>query len=125
MRAAGGQQERRGQPDAIEFVPKQELEQAERQIERQRREIERLQQEIARLRQELEAALRAGKRQAAPHSRGKTKDQPKRPGRKPGRAYGKHACRRTPSRVDETIQVPLPPQCPHCGGGVEFRFHES
>ena len=28
MRAAGGQQERRGQPDPIEFVPKQGLEQA-------------------------------------------------------------------------------------------------
>src|SRR5499427_9711590 len=105
MRAAGGEQERRGQADPIEFVPKQELEQAEQQIERQRREIERLQQEIERLRRELEAALRAGKRQAAPHSRGKTKDHPKRPGRKPGRAYGKHACRRIPSRVDETIPV--------------------
>ena len=125
MRVVGGQQKQGGQPDPIEFVPKQELEEAERQIERQRREIERLQQEIERLRQELEAALRAGKRQAAPHSRGKTKDQPKRPGRKPGQAYGKHACRRTPSRVDETIPVPLPPQCPHCGGGVEFRHHES
>jgi transposase len=125
MRVAGSQQKQGGQPDPIEFVPKQELVEAGRQIERQRREIERLQQEIERLRQELEAALRAGKRQAAPHSRDKTKDQPKRPGRKPGRAYGKYACRRTPSRVDETIPVPLPPQCPHCGGGVEFRHHES
>src|SRR5215471_18655579 len=125
MRVAGGQQKQSGQPDPIEFVPKQELEQAERRIERQQREIERLQQEVERLRKELEAALRAGKRQAAPHSRGKSKEHPKRPGRKPGRAYGKHACRRTPSRVDETIPVPLPPQCPHCGGGVEFRHHES
>jgi transposase len=125
MRAAGGQQEQRGQPGPVEFVPKQELEQAERQIERQGREIERLQQEIERLRKELEAALRAGKRQAAPHARGKTKDHPKRPGRKPGRHYGKHACRPTPSRVDETIRVPLPPQCPHCGGGVELERHES
>jgi transposase len=125
MRTAGGQQERRGQPDPIEFVPKQELKQAEQQIERQRREIERLKQEIERLRQELEAALRAGKRQAAPHSRGKAKDHPKRPGRKPGREYGKHTCRPTPSRVDETIRVPLPPQCPHCGGGVEFRHHAA
>jgi len=107
MRTAGGRQERRGQPDPIEFVPKQELEQAERQIERQQREIERLQQEVERLRKELEAALRAGKRQAAPHSRGTTKDHPKRPGRKPGRDYGKYACRRIPSRVDEAIAVPL------------------
>jgi len=132
MRAAGGGQERRGQPDPIEFVPKQELEEAERrierqhrEIERQQREIERLQQENERLRQELEAALRAGKRQAAPHSRGTTKDHPQRPGRKPGRDYGKHACRRIPSRADEIIPVPLPPQCPHCGGEVEFQRHES
>jgi transposase len=125
MRAAGRQQEQRRQPDPIEFVAKQELDRAEQQIEKQRREIERLQQEIERLRQELEAALRAGKRQAAPHSRGKTKDHPKRPGRKPGRHYGKHACRPIPSRVDETIRVPLPPQCPHCGGEVEFEHHEA
>ena len=125
MRAAGSPREQRNQPDPIEFVPKQELEQAERQIEKQQREIERLKQEIERLRKELEAALRAGKRQAAPHSRGKTKDHPQRPGRKPGRDYGKHACRRTPSRVDETIPVPLPPQCPHCGGGVQLQRHES
>jgi transposase len=125
MRSAGGQQERRGEPDPIEFVPKQELEQAERQIGKQQREIERLKQEIERLRKELEAALRAGKRQAAPHSRGKTKDHPKRPGRKPGRDYGKHTCRRIPSRVDETIPVPLPPHCPHCGGGVKFQRYES
>ena len=125
MGTAGGQQEQRAQANPIEFVPKRQLDQAERQIGRQQREIERLQRENERLREELEAALRAGKRQAAPHSRGKTKDHPKRPGRKPGRAYGKHACRRTPSRVDETIRVPLPQQCPHCGGAVEFQRHES
>ena len=125
MKASGGQQRGRGQPDPIEFVPKRELDGAQQQIEKQQREIERLQQEIKRLRQELEVALRAAKRQAAPHSRGKTKDHPERPGRKPGRAYGKHACRRVPSRVDETIPVPLPPQCSHCGGDVEFQRHES
>lgn len=131
MRAAGGEQKPSGQPDPIELVPKQELEQAERQIEKQQREIERLNRErerlnreIERLRKELEAALRAGKRQAAPHSRGNRKEHPQRPGRKPGRKYGKHACRRTPSRVDEIIPVPLPPQCPHCRGGVEWQGHE-
>jgi len=124
MRASGDQQERRGQPDAIEFVPKQELDQAHQQIERQQREIERLQQENNRLRQELEAALRAGKRQAAPHSRGKPKAKWKRPGRKPGRNYGLQACRPVPTRVDEQFSVPLPEQCPRCGGGVEFQRSE-
>ena len=77
----------------MEFVPKPELERAQQQIEKQKLEIERLQQENDRLRKELEAALRAGKRQAAPHSRGRPKAHPKRPGRKPGRDYGKQARR--------------------------------
>jgi transposase len=124
MRASGDQRERGRQPDPIDFVPAQELDRAKKQIERQQREIERLRQENERLRKELEAALRAAKRQAAPHSRGKAKDNPKRPGRKPGRDYGKHACRPTPSRVDETIRVGLPEQCPRCGGGVEFQRSE-
>lgn len=79
MRASGNQRERRRQPDPIDFVRTQELDRARQQIERQQREIERLRQEGERLRKELEAALRAGKRQAAPHSRGKPKDNPKRP----------------------------------------------
>jgi transposase len=121
MTASGGQQKQKGQPDVIEFVPKPELDRAEQQIEQLQRENERLRQENERLRKELEAALRAGKRQAAPHSRGRRKARPKRPGRKSGRNYGKQACRPTPSRVDETIKVPLPEQCTHCGGGVEFQ----
>jgi transposase len=107
------------QPESVDFVPKGELDQAEQQIHRQQREIERLKQEIERLRKELEAALRASKRQAAPHSRGAPKRNPKRPGRKAGRRYGRQACRPIPARVDERIAVPLPERCPHCGGGVE------
>jgi transposase len=113
--------------EIIEFVPKRELDRAQQENERLRQEKERLQkenerlkQETERLRKELEAALRASKRQAAPHSRGTPKVNPKRPGRKPGRRYGRQACRPTPSRVDEQITVPLPEHCPHCGaGGVE------
>src|SRR5712692_7758989 len=108
MRGSRGQQERRQQPELIEFVRKQELEQAQQQIEKQQREIERLRQENERLRKELEAALRASKRQAAPHSRGEPKANPKQPGRKAGRNYGQRACRPTPSRIDERISVPLP-----------------
>jgi transposase len=111
---AGGKKTER-----IDFVPKRELDRAEQRIEQQQREIERLQQEVERLRKELEAALRASKRQAAPHSRGAPKRNPKRPGRKPGRRYGQQACRPIPQRVDEQIAVPLPECCPHCGGGVE------
>ena len=106
-------------PESIEFVPKRDLDRAQQENERLRKEIERLKQEAERLRRELEAALRASKRQAAPHSRGTPKANPRRPGRKPGRRYGRQACRPTPSRVDEQIAVPLPERCPHCGGGVE------
>jgi len=97
----------------------EENEQLRTENDRLKREAERLKQETERLRRELEAALRASKRQAAPHSRGNAKAHPKRPGRKPGRGYGRQACRPTPSRVDERIAVPLPERCPHCGGGVE------
>jgi transposase len=112
--------------ETIDFVPRRELERAQKENEQLRkendrlqREAERLKQEAERLRRELEAALRASKRQAAPHSRGNPKVNPKRPGRKPGRGYGRQACRPIPSRVDERIAVPLPERCPHCGGGVE------
>jgi len=107
------------QPESIEFVPKRELDRAQQENERLRKEIERLKQETERLRRELEAALRASKRQAAPHSRGNPQANPRRPGRKPGRHYGQHVCRPIPSRVDERITVPLPERCPRCGGGVE------
>src|SRR4051812_30223698 len=112
------------QSESIEFVPRrdldrvqQELEQLRNQREQLQKENERLKREMERLRRELEAALRASKRQAAPHSRGTPKATPQRPGRNPGRHYGRRACRPTPSRVDERITVPLPERCPHCGGG--------
>jgi transposase len=95
------------------------LDRAQQEIDRLRRENEGLRQEAERLRRELEAALRTSKRQAAPHSRGAPKANPKRPGRKPGHGYGRRACRPIPRRVDEKIAVPLPECCPHCGGGME------
>jgi transposase len=112
-------------PESLEFVPKRELDRAQQENERLRKEIERLKQETERLRRELEAALRASKRQAAPHSRGNPKANPQRPGRKPGSRYGRQSCRPTPSRVDERIEVPLPERCPHCGGGVEGESCET
>lgn len=113
------------QPESIEFVPKRELDRAQQENEKLRKENERLKQETERLRRELEAAWRASKRQAAPHSRGSPKAHPKRPGRKPGRRYGRQACRPIPKRVDERIAVALPECCPHCGGGVERESCET
>ena len=83
-------------------------------------ECVRLRAEIQRLTQLLENERRAGKRQAAPFAKGTPKENPRRPGRKPGEAYGEHQRRAVPERIDETIEVPLPPVCPKCGG-KEFK----
>ena len=46
----------------------------------------------------------------------KTVAEPKKPGRKPGKDYGKHACRTVPQdvAVTEEYETQLPLQCPHC-----------
>jgi transposase len=85
-----------------------------------RAENERLLAENARLRSQLEAARRAGKRQAAPFSKGRPAKDPARPGRKSGERYGTKAHRPVPDHVDEEIRVPLPDGCPCCGGELEF-----
>jgi transposase len=64
----------------------------------------------------VEKLSRETKRQAAPFRKQEQADgDPKRPGRKSGRRHGPHARRAVPPRIDETYDVPLPPQCPHCG----------
>ena len=83
-------------------------------------ENERLLAENARLRGRLEAERRAGKRQAAPFSKGDSKQDPARPGRRSGERYGTKAHRRIPDHVDEEIRVPLPDVCPCCSGELEF-----
>jgi len=85
-----------------------------------RAENERLLAENVRLRGQLEAARRAGKRQAAPFSKGDPKQDPARSGRKGGEQYGTKAYRRVPDRVDEEIRVGLPDACPCCRGELEF-----
>src|SRR6266540_622796 len=85
-----------------------------------RAKIDRLQARIRVLLARVEELRRAGKRQAAPFSKNKRNTNPKRPGRKPGGAYGRHARRPVPNRVDRVVGVPLPSRCPHCGGEVIF-----
>src|SRR3954470_10788482 len=80
---------------------------------RQARQIDELRAEVERLRSELEQARRAGKRQAAPFSKGPPKTHPKRPGRKAGHPPS-HRPAPPPEVVDRTIEVPLPPECPEC-----------
>jgi transposase len=67
------------------------------------------------LRAQLEAALRAGQRQAAPFSKGAPKAEPKTPGRKAGHPA---AQRPKPPRVDQVVEAALPARCPSCGGPV-------
>jgi transposase len=82
------------------------------------RRVHDLQTENERLRRQLDAALRAGKRQAGPFSKGEPKANPKRPGRKPGKDYGTKVHRQPPrpEEIDEAHEVPLPDFCPDCGG---------
>ena len=76
---------------------------------------------IADLEKRLEALERAGKRQAAPFSKGKLKPNPKKPGRKSGEQHGVHGHRPPPAdnQIDETLEAALPEACPACSGPVE------
>jgi transposase len=109
---------------------RKETEHRQKELERLKEENQRLREENQRLREDLEAAQRAGKRQAAPFSRGKPKPNPQRPGRKSGAAHGPHHHRPIPDHVDEEIQVAAPDKCPDCGGPltverVETQYQEE
>src|SRR5450756_1623521 len=66
-----------------------ELARVERERAHLERERDRLRGENERLKDDLEAARRAGARQAAPFSKGAPTPHPKRPGRKRGAAHGR------------------------------------
>jgi transposase len=85
------------------------------------RRVDDLQAENERLRGQLEAARRAGKRQAGPFAKGEPKPNPKKPGRKPGKDYGTPSHREppTPEQIDEVHEAPLPTVCPDCGGPLD------
>lgn len=70
---------------------------------------------IAELEREMEELRRAGKRQAAPFSKGKRQARPKKPGQKHGHAA---AHRAKPGQVDQILEASLPTSCPACGGAV-------
>src|SRR5206468_4171651 len=107
-------------PVSVPLSILQELQELHALVERLRRENEQLRQENERLRASLDLAQRQAKRQAAPFSKGPPKPRPKRPGRKAGKAHGRHGHRLPPSPavVDEVLEAPLPQACPDCGGRV-------
>jgi transposase len=95
-----------------------EIDRLRRELEESERARERLKRDNDRLKRELDTVRRAGKRQAAPFSKGGPRPHPKRSGRRAGRRHGRHGHRPAPRQVDETIDVPLPAGCPDCGSAV-------
>ena len=121
--------------------PRTEQDPRDTRIEEQEREIARLREELTRvegdrdqwkrdrdrwkrrsehLKQQLDAARRAGFRQAAPFAKDRPQGRGGRPGRRAGAHYGRQACRPRPAQVDETCRAPAPAACPDCGGAVEL-----
>ena len=93
-----------------------------------REQVAQFQETIRDLQKRLAEAERTANRQAAPFSKGEPKKNPKKPGRKTGNQHGRHAHRQPPppDQVDETLEAPLPEQCPDCGGKIiEDRLDEQ
>jgi transposase len=82
---------------------------------------------IAALEARIDELTRAGKRQAAPFSKGTRVENPKRPGRKPGQGTFKTRETPTPEQLSEPpIDVPVAePTCPDCGGELAFDHVEE
>ncbi len=73
---------------------------------------------IEQLREEIERLKGSGYRSAAPFSKGKRKNNPKPPGRKPGQGYFRF--REVPEQApQEVITAEVPAQCPDCGGTLD------
>ncbi len=85
-----------------------------RVVRQQAERIERLEQQVEEMQGKLEEALRSGKRQAAPFSKGAPKADPQTPGQKLGHTA---AHRTTPTPVDRTLKAELPTYC-ECGGVI-------
>jgi hypothetical protein len=98
---------------------REDLAEAERRRREVERERDRLKRQNERLKEQLDAARRAGFRQAAPFRKDRPQGHGGRPGRRAGAAYGRRAQRPTPSRVDETFTAPLPSACPDRGGTIQ------
>ena len=95
------------------------IEKLEREVTRLRKDRDRWKDRSERLQEQLDAARRAGCRQAAPFAKNRPQGRGGRPGRKAGAAYGQQGRRVCPDLVDETYSVPVPGACPDCGGAVD------
>ncbi len=100
---------------------RKELAAVRREVESLRSRVRTLEGENAELRRLLDEERRKGKRQATPFSKGTPKSNPNKPGRKSGSEYGRQSRRPIPERIDRTVMVPCPLQCPYCGGQVKLK----
>jgi transposase len=98
-----------------------ELARTEEARARLQRERDRLQRERDRLKDQLDAARRAGFRQAAPFAKAHRQGTGRPPGRRAGASYGRRAHRARPRRIDETHDAALPPVCPGWGDAMTPR----
>jgi transposase len=81
---------------------------------------------IAELEKLLDESRRSGKRQAAPFSKGEPELEPKRPGRKSGRAHGRDNHRSVPTvEPDRVLDALLAGCCPDCGGMLDVERVED
>src|SRR5712692_6350324 len=103
----------------MDAIPCQGCLERDKRIAQLERRVAELEAQVARLMRQLEEAVRAGKRQAAPFSKGPAKSEPKKPGRKVGEDYGIKAHRQPPEQIDQVLEAPLPDACPDCGGPIE------
>jgi len=102
----------------------------QRKVERLEDKIARLERRVREVEAQLEQAQRAGKRQAAPFSKGASKATGRGTGRPVGEKYGVKAHRPVPDHVHREIDVPLPATCSACGGAVHEertaeQYHEE
>lgn len=79
-----------------------------------------LKERLAAVEEAVEKLRRGGKRQSAPFYKGDPEPEPQRPGRKKGKAHGRHGHRAVPTDVDRELEAPLLACCPDCGEGVNF-----
>ena len=108
-------------PDARDTLIKRQHEEIARlrdALTRAEHERDRLKRRNERLGDQLDAARRAGFRQAAPFAKPHRQGTGRPPGRRGGAAYGRHGKRPVPRRIDETHDAALPVACPACSGEV-------
>ena len=108
-------------PDERDALIKRQQEEIARlrdALTRAEHERDRLKRRNERLEDQLDAARRAGFRQAAPFAKPHRQGTGRPPGRRVGATYGRHGTRPVPPRIDETHDAPLPAACPACGGEV-------